>query len=145
MQETGTSCTRYLPLCNTRASHTTRQTIQSHSCQPLQLWAYLDNQYLWFELLKRGSRGSKDPVWLHDLVRSEIGLGRTSKKLLAYALIEPYQDTERYKLQNLLSNFAPSRTPTFGAIEREKDEDSSYIHDTRDTVLKLLVLSLSSQ
>ncbi len=71
----------------------------------LQLWAYLDNQDLWFELLKRGSRGSKDPVWLQDLVRSEIGFGRIIKKLLAYSLVESHQDTESYSIHPVVHDW----------------------------------------
>jgi len=44
---------------------------------------YLDHQIMWFELLKRGSRGSEDPIWFQDVVRSEIGFKRVVKMLLA--------------------------------------------------------------
>ena len=120
MRETGTSCQKYLRLYNTSwselqadvprlrdylngsiqttwsISYECVKQIDPTAAKLLQLWAYLDNQDLWFELLKRGSRGSKDPVWLQDLVRSEIGFGRIMKKLLAYSLVESHQDTESY-------------------------------------------------
>ncbi len=129
MQETGTSCARYLRLYNTSWSElqadvprlrdyangsveTTwsisyERVKQSNptAAKLLQLWAYLDNQDLWFELLKRGSRGSKDPVWLQDLVRSEIGFGRIIKKLLAYSLVESHQDTESYSIHPVVHDW----------------------------------------
>ena len=122
MRETGTSCQKYLRLYNTSWSELQADIPRLRGClngsiqttwsisyecvkqidptaaKLLQLWAYLDNQDLWFELLKRGSRGSKDSVWLQDLVRSEIGFGRAIKKLLVYSLVESHQDTESYSV-----------------------------------------------
>ena len=129
MRETGISCQKYLWLYNTSGSELQADTprlrdysngsiqttwrisyecvkqIDPTSAKLLQLWAYLDNQDLWFELLKRGSRGSKDPVWLQDLVRSEIGFGRIIKKLLAYSLVESNQDTESYSIHPVVHDW----------------------------------------
>ncbi len=129
MRETGTSCQKYLRLYNTSwselqadiprlrdylngsiqttwsISYECVKQIDPTAAKLLQLWAYLDNQDLWFELLKRGSRGFKDPVWLQDLVRSEIGFGRTIKKLLAYSLVESHQDTESYSIHPVVHDW----------------------------------------
>lgn len=82
----------------------------------LQLWAYLDNQDLWFELLERGSQGLKDPTWLQDLVRSEIGFRRTIKKLLVYSLVESHQDTESYSIHPVIHDWCRK------SISRDKFE-----------------------
>ena len=98
MQKTGTTCQNYLRLYNTSRSElqaevprmrdyangsvqTTWMISYDHikqldpaAAKLLQLWAYLDHQDLWFELLTRGSRGPIDPDWLHNLVRQELSL-----------------------------------------------------------------------
>ena len=85
MQETGTDCQDYLRLYDSSWSELQAevprmrdyangsvQTIWMISydhikhldlaaAKLLLLWAYLDHQDLWFELLTRGSRDSKDP------------------------------------------------------------------------------------
>ncbi len=71
----------------------------------LQLCAYFDNQDIWFGLLKRGSRGLKDPVWFQDLVWSEIGFKNEIKKLLAYSLIESRQDIESYSIHPVVHDW----------------------------------------
>ncbi len=122
MRETGTSCQKYLQLYNTSWSElqadvprlrnypngsvqTTWNISYEHVKQSdptaaklPQLWTYLDHQDLWFELLKRGSLGSKDAVWFQDLVESEIGFKRLIKTLLAYSLVESHLDIESYSI-----------------------------------------------
>ena len=129
IRETGVSCQKYLRLYSTSWSELQADisglhnylngSIQttwsiSYECvkqmdptaaKLLQFWAYLDNQDLWFELLKRGSRGFKDPVWLQDLVRGEIGFGRIIKKLLAYSLVESHQDIESYSIHPVVHDW----------------------------------------
>ena len=129
MRETGISCQKYLQLYNTswlelqadvprlreypNGSIQTTWSISYESVKEsdptaaklLQLWAYLDNQDLWFGLLKRGSKGSKDSVWLQDLVRSEISFGKIIKKLLAYSLVESHQDTESYSIHPVVHDW----------------------------------------
>src|ERR1700740_711547 len=40
------------------------------SAKLLRLWAYFDNQDLWFELLRHSS--SKDPNWIRELTEDEL-------------------------------------------------------------------------
>jgi hypothetical protein len=40
------------------------------SAKLLQLWAYFDNQDLWFELLQHGN--SEDPDWIRELAEDEL-------------------------------------------------------------------------
>ena len=140
MRETGTSCQKYLRLYNTSwselqadiprlrdylngsiqttwsISYECVKQIDPTAAKLLQLWAYLDNQDLWFELLERGSRGPKDPVWLQDLVGSEIGFRKTIKKLLAYSLVESHQDTESYSIHPVVHDWCRE------SISRDKFE-----------------------
>ena len=129
MRETGTSCQMYLHLYNTSWSElqanvsrlrdysnesvqTTWNISYKHveqsnptAAKLLQLWAYLDHQDVWFELLKRGSRGSKDPVWFQDIVQSEISFKRVVKMLLAYSLVEPHLNTESYSIHPVVQDW----------------------------------------
>ena len=129
IRETGTSCQMYLRLYNTIWSElqadvprlreypngsvqTTWSISYEHVKQSnptaaklLQLWAYLDHQDLWFGLLKRGSRGSKDPIWFQGVVRSEIDFKRVVKMLLAYSLVESHRDTESYSIHPVVHDW----------------------------------------
>ena len=129
MQETGTSCPDYLRLYKTSWSElqaevprmrdygngsvqTTWAISYDHvkqldpaAAKLLQLWAYLDHQDLWFGLLARGSRGSEDPDWLHDLVRQELSFKRAMKRLLAYSLVESHQDTGSYSMHPVVHDW----------------------------------------
>lgn len=129
MRETGTSCQMYLRLYNTSWSElqadvprlrdypngsvqTTWSISYEHVKQSdptaaklLQLWAYLDHQDVWFDLLKRGSRGSKDPVWFQHIVQSEISFKRVVKMLLAYSLVDPYLNTESYSIHPVVQDW----------------------------------------
>ena len=40
------------------------------SANLLRLWAYFDNQDIWFELLRHGS--SADPEWIRELTKDEL-------------------------------------------------------------------------
>ena len=60
--------------------------------QLLQLWAFLDQQEVWYELFSCGSRGCTECGWLQELVQSELGFNRAIRTLLACSLIEPYRD-----------------------------------------------------
>ena len=40
------------------------------SAKLLRLWAYFDNQDIWYELLWHGD--SEDPEWIHELTKDEL-------------------------------------------------------------------------
>jgi len=129
MRETGTSCQEYLRLYNIlwlelqadvpRLRDYPNGSIQttlgilyeyvkqsdSTAAKLLQLWAYLDYQDVWFKLLKRGSRGSKDPVWFQDIVRSEIGFERVIKMLLTCSLVEPHLNIDSYSIHSVVHDW----------------------------------------
>ncbi len=52
----------------------------------LRLWAYFDNQDLWFQLLAGGSKGS--PEWFSTIVDNELSFNETIRLLCDHALIE---------------------------------------------------------
>ncbi|KAA6416359.1 MAG: Kinesin light chain [Lasallia pustulata] len=52
----------------------------------LRLWAYFDNQDVWFQLLAAGSEGS--PVWFATIVNDELSFNEAIRLLCDHALIE---------------------------------------------------------
>ena len=129
MQETGTSCPSYLGLYKTSwsalqaevprmrdyangsvqttwtISYDRIQQLDPAAAKLLQLWAYLDHQDLWFGLLARGSRGSKDPDWLQAIAGQELRFKGVMKRLLAYSLVESHHDTESYSMHPVVHDW----------------------------------------
>jgi tetratricopeptide (TPR) repeat protein len=56
------------------------------SAKLLRLWAYFDNQDLWFELLRHGD--SADPDWIRELVEDEISFHSAVRVLSDHGLVE---------------------------------------------------------
>jgi tetratricopeptide (TPR) repeat protein len=56
------------------------------SAQLLRLWAYFDNQDLWFELLRHGN--SEGPNWILELTKDELSFHSAMRVLSDYGLIE---------------------------------------------------------
>lgn len=73
--------------------------------KPLQLWAYLDHQDLWYELFFRGRDGCLECGWLQELAGSEIYFKSVMKSLLAYSLIESHQYTESYSIHPVVRDW----------------------------------------
>ncbi|KAF3029576.1 hypothetical protein E8E12_000791 [Didymella heteroderae] len=57
----------------------------------LQLWAYLDNQDVWLELLQEGRDDS--PEWFWDLTRDQLMFNRAVRVLCDHALVEAEAET----------------------------------------------------
>ena len=82
----------------------------------LQLWAYLDNQDIWYELFLRGRDGDQEEYgWLQELAGSEIVFKRVMESLLAYSLIESYGDRESYSMHPVVHNWY-SETISYGQV-----------------------------
>jgi hypothetical protein len=62
------------------------------SSKLLQLWAYFDNQDLWFELLRDGRTGG--PQWLCQLTEDELSFTKAVRVLCNYGLIEVDKSSE---------------------------------------------------
>jgi hypothetical protein len=56
------------------------------SAKLLRLWAYFDNQDLWFELLRHGR--SEDPDWIRELAKDELSFHDAVRVLSDYGLVE---------------------------------------------------------
>ncbi|CAN9148983.1 unnamed protein product [Alternaria alternata] len=52
----------------------------------LQLWAYLDNQDMWLELMQAGRKGS--PLWFSELVEDQLSFDAAVRVLCDHALVE---------------------------------------------------------
>ncbi|KAI1317244.1 hypothetical protein F5Y16DRAFT_392874 [Xylariaceae sp. FL0255] len=57
-----------------------------HSASLLRLWAYFDNQDLWFELLQHGD--ARSPQWTHEVTKDELTFHNTVRVLRDYGLVE---------------------------------------------------------
>ena len=62
------------------------------SSKLLQLWAYFDNQDLWFELLREGRTGG--PQWLCQLTEDELSFNEAVRVLCDYGLIDVDKSSE---------------------------------------------------
>jgi hypothetical protein len=57
-----------------------------HAANLLRLWAYFDNQDLWFELLRHGD--SDDPEWTREFTKDELSFDGAVRVLSSHELIE---------------------------------------------------------
>ena len=129
MQKTETNCQNYLKLYNTfwlkfqtkvfRMRDYANENVQTiwmifydhikqlnlATAKLFQLWAYFDYQNLWFELLTRDSRNSKNSNWLHDFVRQKLRFKRVMKTLFVYFLIESHQNTKNYSMHSIVHHW----------------------------------------
>jgi tetratricopeptide (TPR) repeat protein len=71
----------------------------------LQLWGYLDNQELWFQLLQWQGYEREAPSWLRKIVATEISFLTTIDILLTYSLIERNDNTESYSLHAVVHDW----------------------------------------
>ncbi|CAI4212535.1 unnamed protein product [Parascedosporium putredinis] len=53
----------------------------------LRLWAYLDNEDVWFEMLQQSQHS--EPSWLQDLTRDALDFDAAIRVLCDYGLVEP--------------------------------------------------------
>ena len=56
------------------------------SANLLRLWAYFDNQDLWFELLQHSD--SNDPEWIQELTKDELSFDGAVRVLISHGLVE---------------------------------------------------------
>ena len=70
----------------------------------LRLWAYFDNQDVWFQLLAAGSEGS--PVWFATIVKDELSFNEAIRLLCDHALIESLEISGGYSMHNCVHAWA---------------------------------------
>jgi len=56
------------------------------SAKLVQLWAYFDNQDIWFELLRHSD--SEDPEWIRELTKDELSFNEAVRVLSDHGLVE---------------------------------------------------------
>jgi len=56
------------------------------SANLLRLWAYFDNQDLWFELLQHSNSGS--PEWFSSLIKNELSFTGALRVLCDHGLVD---------------------------------------------------------
>ena len=56
------------------------------SAKLLRLWAYFDNQDIWFELLRHAN--SKDPEWIRELTKDELSFNEAVRVLSDHGLVD---------------------------------------------------------
>jgi tetratricopeptide (TPR) repeat protein len=64
------------------------------SAKLLRLWAYFDNQDLWFELLRHAD--SKDPEWIGELTEDELSFHDAMRVLSNHGLVEVATSSEEW-------------------------------------------------
>ena len=69
----------------------------SHSAKLLKLWAYFDNQDLWFELLREGR--SSGPEWLYQITEDELSFNEALRVLCDHGLVEVSKSQEGDKVE----------------------------------------------
>ena len=70
----------------------------------LRLWAYFDNQDVWFQLLAAGSEGS--PEWFATIVNDELSFTEAIRLLCDHALIEPLEVSGGYSMHTCVHAWA---------------------------------------
>ncbi|MCJ1271049.1 hypothetical protein MMC22_010948 [Lobaria immixta] len=79
----------------------------------LRLWAYFDNQDLWFQLLAAGVEGSPD--WFSTMINDELSFNEVSRLLCDHALIESVKDLNGYSMHSCVHAW------TRHVLDAEKD------------------------
>ena len=70
----------------------------------LRLWAYFDNQDLWFQLLAAGNQGS--PEWFSAMIKDELSFNEIIRLLCDHALIKPLQVSGGYGMHTCVHDWA---------------------------------------
>jgi tetratricopeptide (TPR) repeat protein len=58
------------------------------SAKLLRLWAYFDNEDMWFELLRHAD--SESPEWMHEVTRDELSFHKAVRVLSDHGLVEAH-------------------------------------------------------
>ena len=145
MRETNTSMTEYLGFYNTawddlmkyearpgftlreygnRSVHTTWaisfegvKRKNEDAAKLLQVWSYLDNRDIWFEIFNNENNSdlgywSNPPEWFRRAVRDKMSFKGVAATLLAYSLIEARQDSESYGMHPVVHEWCRKTVTT---------------------------------
>ena len=64
------------------------------SAKLLRLWAYFDNQDIWFELLQHSD--SEDPEWIRELTEDELSFNSAVRVLSDHGLVEVDASSQKW-------------------------------------------------
>jgi tetratricopeptide (TPR) repeat protein len=91
------------------------------SANLLRLWAYFDNQDLWFELLRHGD--SQDPEWIRELTLDELSFHDAVRVLSNHGLVEVATSSEEWIESKGYSIHGCVHSWTVHALNQEWDCD----------------------
>ncbi|KAL5331173.1 hypothetical protein ACEPPN_000702 [Leptodophora sp. 'Broadleaf-Isolate-01'] len=91
------------------------------SAKLLRLWAYFDNQDLWFELLRHAD--SKDPEWIRQLTEDELNFHDAVRVLSNHGLVEVAMSSQEWIESKGYSIHGCVHAWTIHALNQEWDSD----------------------
>ena len=71
----------------------------------LQLWSYLDNQELWYQLLKWPRWENNRPDWLKQIAATEISFLAAVGILLDFSLVEQNNNSDSYSMHAVVHDW----------------------------------------
>ena len=97
----------------------------SLSAQLLRLWAYFDNQDLWFELLQHSD--PEDPDWIRELVEDELSFHGAMRVLSDHGLVEVDKSSQELLESHGYSIHGCVHSWTVHVLNQEWDYDLARI------------------
>ena len=83
----------------------------------LQLWRYLDNKALWFELLHWPGYKQSAPKWLRKITADKNNFKETIDILSDYSLIDNNDNSETYPIRLVLQDWL------WESLDQKEDEE----------------------
>ena len=71
----------------------------------LQLWGYLDNKKLWFELLQWPGYEQSAPQWLRKITADKVNFREAIDMLAGYSLVDNNENSETYSIHLVLQDW----------------------------------------
>ena len=95
------------------------------SAKLLRLWAYFDNQDIWFELLRHGD--SEDPDWIRELVEDELSFHGAVRVLSDHGLVEVDKSSQEWIESRGYSIHGCVHSWTIHVLNQEWDYDLARV------------------
>jgi tetratricopeptide (TPR) repeat protein len=108
---------------NLSFDHVSKQNILS--AKLLQLWAYFDNQDIWFELLQHADSSSL--AWFSNLVKDEVGFTAAMRMLCDHGLVEAEKSSEERIEAAGYSMHGCVHSWTINVLNREWDDEMAEL------------------
>ena len=91
------------------------------SAKLLRLWAYFDNQDIWFELLRHSD--SEDPAWIRELTKDVMSFNRAVRVLSDHGLVEVHMSSQERIESGGYSIHGCVHSWTVNVLNQEWDDD----------------------